>query len=120
MDLRSQGQRPKGLGPKAAAGAQGRRTEPGPVQRQGGGAPALDAAKPTAGPAAKPRAYRLGRVGLAALCARLAAGEPLSLACRDPSLPDETVVREAMAASARTATAVTAARDAGFDAIAAR
>ncbi|HEX4197520.1 MAG TPA: hypothetical protein VHZ26_08760 [Caulobacteraceae bacterium] len=65
-------------------------------------------------------ACRLGHASLAALCVRLAAGEPLSLACRDPSSPDEAAVREAMAARPEVAAAIAAARDAGFDAIAVR
>jgi hypothetical protein len=96
----------KGLGAEAPAGAEAAGPGRRPVQRQGGGAPALN--------------QRLSRSSLAALCARLAAGEPLSLACRDPSLPCEPVVREAMAVDPKLAATIAAARDAGFDAIAAR
>lgn len=97
---------PQALGREGPAGAQAARPGRRPVQRQGGGPPTLN--------------RRLGRASLAALCARLAGGEPLSLACRDPSLPCELAVREAMAADPEVAATIAAARDAGFDAIAER
>lgn len=55
---------------------------------------------------------------IAEICARLSTGEPLAQICRDPHMPERTVVYDWLKENKEFAQRIAHARDAGFDAIA--